>query len=130
MLALLLLIKAKIWSYLMMSKGIPQIEIRSAGSDEFYFVFRLPNDGMFVSIFFENMPEVMAAVENIKRNSTEDMHYLRNTTSAEQAYFIFRAKNKNPTGQSTRYEHISAMNVGLQYMKKHLLSTEIVDLTT
>jgi uncharacterized protein YegP (UPF0339 family) len=111
-------------------KGIPQIEIRSAESDQFYFVFRLPSDGLFVSIFYENMSEVMAAVENIKRNSTEDAHYVRNMTSEKQAYFMFKVKNKNPMGQSTKYEHISAMDVDLQYMKKHLFSTEIVDLTT
>ena len=114
----------------MKAKGLPQIEIRSAGSSEFYFVVRLPSDGMFVSIFFENMSEVVAAVENIKRNSTEDAHYLRNTTSAEQTHFIFKAKNKNPIGQSTIYKHTSAMNIGLKYMKKYLLSAEIVDLTT
>ena len=114
----------------MKAKGLPQIEIRSAGSSEFYFVVRLPSDGMFVSIFFENMSEVVAAVENIKRNSTEDAHYLRNTTSAEQTHFIFKAKNKNPIGQSTIYKHTSAMNVGLKHMKKYLLSAEIVDLTT
>ena len=114
----------------MTTKSLPQIEIRSAGSCEFYFVLRLPSDGMFVSIFFENMSEVVAAVENIKRNSTEDAHYLRNTTSAEQSHFIFRAKNKNPMGQSTRYKHTSDMEIGLQYIKKHLLGAEVVDLTT
>jgi hypothetical protein len=113
----------------MTAKGLPQIEIRSAGSNEFYFVFRLPSNGMFVSVFFENMSEVVAVVENTKRNSTEDTHYLRNTTSAEQTHFVFRAKNKNPTGQSTIYKHTSAMDVGLKYMKKHLLNAEIVDLT-
>ena len=114
----------------MTTKGLPQIEIRSAGSNDFYFVVRLPSDGMFVSISYENMSEVVAAAENIIRNSTEDAHYLRNTTSTEQVHFIFRVKNKKPIGQSTRYKHTSAMDVGLQYMKKHLLSAEIVDLTT
>jgi uncharacterized protein YegP (UPF0339 family) len=114
----------------MTAKGLPQIEIRSAGSNEFYFVFRLPSNGMFVSVFFENMSEVVAAIETIKRNSTEDAHYLRDTTSTEQTHFIFRAKDKDPIGQSTIYKYTSAMDVGLQYMKKHLLETEIVDLTT
>jgi hypothetical protein len=111
-------------------KGLPQIEIRRAGSNEFYFVFRLPSDGMFVSVFSENMLEVVAAIETIKRNSTEDAYYLRDTTSTELTHFIFRAKDKNPIGHSTIYKHTSAMDVGLQYMKKHLLSAETVDLTT
>jgi hypothetical protein len=76
------------------------------------------------------MSEVVAAIETIKRNSTKDAHYLRDTTSTEQTYFIFRAKDKNPIGHSTIYKHTSAMDVGLQYMKKHLLSAETVDLTT
>ena len=114
----------------MTGKDISQIEIRSAGSDEFYFVFRLPCDGMFVSIFFENMSEVVAAVENIKRCSTGETRYIRNTTSAKQLYFIFTAKDKEPIGQSTRYKYASSMDAGLQYMKKHLSSAEVVDLTT
>lgn len=114
----------------MTAKDFPQIEIRRAGSDEFYFVFRLPNGGMFVSIFSEDMSEVVAAVENIKRNSTEDAHYLRNTRAADQTCFIFKPKNKYPMGQSTMYEHVSAMETGLQHMKKHLLNAEVVDLTT
>jgi hypothetical protein len=75
------------------------------------------------------MSEVVAAIETIKRNSTEDTHYLRDRTATEQTHFIFRAKDKNPIGQSTIYKHTSAMDVGQQYMKRHLLSAEIVDLT-
>ena len=114
----------------MTEKILPQIEIRSAGSSEFYFVFRLPSDGMFVSIFFENMSEVVAAVESTKRNSTEDTYYLRNTTSAKQLHFIFTVKGKKPIGQSTRYKYTTAMDAGVQYMKKYLPSAESVDLTT
>jgi hypothetical protein len=75
------------------------------------------------------MSEVVAAIETIKRNSTEDTHYLRDRTATKQTHFIFRAKDKNPIGQSTIYKHTSAMDVGQQYMKRHLLSAEIVDLT-
>ena len=85
----------------MTGKDISHIEIQCAGSDEFYFVFRLPCDGMFVSIFFENMSEVVAAVENIKRNSTEETCYICNMVSAKQLYFVFTANDKEPIGQST-----------------------------
>ena len=75
----------------MTGKDISHIEIRKAGNDEFYFVFRLPSNGMFVSVFFEKMSEVVAAIETINRNSTEDAHYLRDRTATEQTHFIFRA---------------------------------------
>ena len=115
---------------MMTGKDISKIEIRSAGSDEFYFVFRLPCDGMFVSIFFENMSEVVAAVENIKRNSTEEACYIRNTTSTDEVYFVFRDKNDKPIGLSTIFEQESTMTVGLKYMKKYLHRAEVTDLTT
>ena len=114
----------------MAEKSLPQIEIRCAGSNEFYFIFRLPSDGMFVSVFFENKSEIVAAIETIKRNSTEDGNYLRNTTSEEQPYFVFRGRSKNPIGQSTLYEHPSTMEVGIQFMKKNLQNVESIDLTT
>ncbi len=112
------------------TENAPQIEIRKAGSEEFYFVFRLPSNGMFISIFFENISEVTAAIENIQRHSKINEYYLLETTPTEQTYFIFRPKNKHPIGQSTMYEHESAMEHGLQYMIKHLLGAETVDLTT
>ena len=48
---------------MMTGKDISQIEIRKAGNEEFYFIFRLPSDGMFVSVFFDSMSEIMMAVE-------------------------------------------------------------------
>lgn len=111
------------------TKKTPRIELRKAGSQEFYFVFRLPSDGMFISVFFESIPEVTAAIENLQRQSATNGCYLIQTTSPEKAYFIFKPKNKHPIGQSTMYEHISTMEIGLQYMKQQLLSADVVDLT-
>ena len=59
----------------MTGKGISQIKLRKAGSDEFYFVFRLPSDGMFVSIFFDCIAEAVAEIETSQRNSQEDSYY-------------------------------------------------------
>jgi uncharacterized protein YegP (UPF0339 family) len=114
----------------MTGKDISHIEIRKAGDEEFYFVFRLPSDGMFVSVFFDSMSETMVAVESAKRNSTEEANYLCNTESADEAYFVFRDKNSKPIGLSTIFEQESTMTVGLKYMKKYLHRAEVTDLTT
>lgn len=111
-------------------KDIPHIEIRKAENDEFYFVFRLPSDGMFVSVFFDSMSEVMVAVERAKRYSTEESNYLYDTKSTDEAYFVFRDKNSKPIGLSTIFEQESIMTVGLKYMKKYLHRAEVTDLTT
>ena len=114
----------------MTGKDISHIEIRKAGNEEFYFVFRLPSDGMFVSVFFDSMSEVMVAVEGAKRDSTEEANYLCNTESAGEAYFVFRDKNSKPIGLSTIFKQESTMTVGMKYMKEYLHRAEAADLTT
>ena len=111
-------------------KSGSQIEIRKAGGNEYYFVFRLPNDGIFISIFFEDTLEAVAAAENIKRNSTEDNCYLRKTTPPDQSHFLIKIKNNSPIGQSSMYKNESSMEAGIQYMKRHSVEAEIVDMTT
>jgi hypothetical protein len=114
----------------MTKKNTPPIEIRKAGTNEFYFVFRLPSDGIFMSIFFENILEVTAAIENFQRHSTINEYYLLNTNPHEKNNFIFKLKNKYTIGHSAMYENVSAMEADLQYMKKNLLNAELIDLTT
>ena len=113
-----------------MGKDISHIEIRKAGNEEFYFVFRLPSDGMFVSVFFDSMSEIMVAVESAKRDSTADVNYLWNTKPADEADWVCRDKNSKPIGLSTIFEQESTMTVGLKYMKKYLHRAEVADLTT
>jgi hypothetical protein len=114
----------------MTGKDISHIEIREAGNKEFYFVFRLPSDGMFVSVFFDSMSELMVALESAKRDSTEKANYLCNTESTDEAYFVFRDKNSKPIGLSTMFKQESTMTVGMKYMKKYLHRAEVADLTT
>lgn len=121
--------KQKIERCMKKIKGRSQIEIRKADENEYYFVFRLPNDGIFMSVFFEDIVEAVAAAENIKRNSTGDSVYVCKTDSPDQSYFIFKAKNNSPIGQSSIYKYGQSVEAGIQYMKEHLLEAEIVDLT-
>lgn len=114
----------------MTEKTISTIEIRKAGYDEYYFVFRLPNGGIFLSIFFEDIVEAVATAENFQRNSTKNSNYLRKTNPPDQYYFIFKTQKSHPIGQSSIYKNRPAMDTGIQYIKKHLLETAVVDMTT
>ncbi len=113
----------------MIEKSTSTIEIRRAGNDEYYFVFRLPSDGMFVSIFFDNISEAMAVAEYLQRKSKDETRYLCKTKSSGENCFVFLTKDNKPIGQSAVFEKVQTMKVGLQYMQKHLQTAEIVDLT-
>ena len=110
-------------------KNISSIEIRRAGNDEYYFVFRLPNDGLFVSIFFDSMSEVVAVAEYSQRNSIDESRYLCKTKSSDEEYFIFLTKDDKPIGQSTMFDKKPTMQAGLQYMQKHFQTAAVVNFT-
>lgn len=114
----------------MAGEKISSIEIRKAGNEEYYFVFRLPSDGLFVSIFFDSLAEVVAAAEYSQRNSADDTRYLSKTKATGEDYFVFLTKGNKPIGQSTMFEQAPTMNDGMQYMQKHLKKSQVLDLTT
>ena len=111
----------------MTAQSISSIEIRRAGNDEFYFVFRLPGNRLFVSHFFDNMSEVVAVVEYSQRNSKNEARYLCKTRSLGEDYFLFLTKNNKPIGQSTMFEKKPTMRAGLLYMQKHFQTAEVAD---
>ena len=114
----------------MTEENISSIEIRRAGNQEYYYVFRLTNDGIFVSIFFDSISEIKVAIEYSQRISTDDARYLCKTNSEGDDYFVFLTKNNKPIGQSTIFEQTSKMNAGIHYMQKHLQRADVADLTT
>lgn len=111
-------------------RGPLQIEVRKAGDNEYYFLFRLPNDGIFISKFFEDSLEAVSAAEKIKRNAMEENCYHGKNEISNHFYFIFNIKKNAPIGQSSIYKDGASMDAGIHYMKKYLLEAEIVDLTT
>lgn len=106
-----------------------RLEIRKAGDDELYFVFKLPGHGMFVSRFFRDISHVYAAIAEMKNNLADDNSFVRKISTPAQVYFIFRAMDQNPIGQSTMYRLVSIMEISIEYLKKNLAAAEVVDLT-
>ena len=111
-------------------KSRPQIEIRKADENEYYFVFKMPSGGIFMSKFFEDVEEALSAAEKIKRRATEDSCYLCKNGITNQFYFLFNIKKNSPIGQSSIYKDRQSMDSEIHYMKNNLVDAEIVDLTT
>jgi len=106
-----------------------KLEIRKAGDNELYFVFKLPGHGMFVSRFFDDIAEVYSAIAEMKDNLAENNNYVRKLSPPAQVYFIFRVRDQEPTGQSTMYRLVSIMEISIEFMKTSFACSEVVDLT-
>lgn len=111
-------------------KARPQIEIRQASENEYYFVFKLQSGGIFMSKFFEDVEEALSAAEKIKRRAAEESCYLCKNGVTNQYYFVFNVKKNCPIGQSSIYQDRPSMDSEIHYMKNNLGEAEIVDLTT
>ena len=107
-----------------------QIEIRKAGDNEYYFLFRLPNGGIFISKFFEDNLEAVSTAEKTKRSAMEESCYQEKKETTNESYFIFNIKKNAPIGQSSIYKDKPSMEAGIHYMKNYLVEAEIIDLTT
>ena len=108
------------------------LEIHNAGESGYYFVFKLPGQGVFISNFFEDISELYSAIDEMKKNVVDDAHYLRKESPLNpgQVYFLFQLNEKLFLGQSTMYNIASVMESGIEYMKEKLQETESVMLST
>lgn len=111
-------------------KARPQIEIRKADENEYYFVFKLPSGGIFMSKFFEDLEEVFSAAEKIKRRASEESCYLCKNGITNQYYFVFYLKQDSPIGHSSIYKDKVSMDAEMHYMQEHLKEAEVLDLTS
>jgi len=110
-------------------KGRLQIEIRKADENEYYFVYKLPSGGIFMSNFFEHLEEALSAAENIKRRAAEENYYLYKNRLKNHFYFVFKIKKNSSIGQSSIYKDKQSIDSGIHYMKNYLVKAEIIDLT-
>lgn len=111
-------------------KNKTQIVIRKADENEYYFVYKLPSGGIFMSNFFENLEETLSAVEKIKKRAAEENYYIYKNRLKNQFYFVFKIKKNSSIGQSSIYKDKQSIDSGIHYMKNNLVKAEIVDLTT
>ena len=106
-----------------------KIEIRKADENEYYFVYKLPSGGIFMSDFFEDLEEALSAAEKIKKSAAEQNYYIYKNRLKNQFYFVFKINKNSPIGQSSIYKDTQSIDSVIHYMKNYLVEAEIIDLT-
>jgi len=104
-----------------------KFEIKEGASGKFRFNLKASNGQIILSSeAYETKQGAEKGVESVRKNADDDKRYERKTAKNNEAYFVLKAGNGEPLGRSETYSSVSAMENGIESVKKNAADAEIV----
>jgi len=105
-------------------------ELKPAAHDQFMFNLKAANgEVILTSEAYKSREGALNGIESVKTNSPVDGQYERKTSTASQPYFVLKAKNHESIGKSEMYSSESAMEKGIESVKKNGPAATLHDIT-
>ncbi len=103
-----------------------KFEIKEGSSGKFRFNLKAGNGQIILtSEAYETKQGAEKGVESVRKNAPDDNRYERKTAKNGEAYFVLKAGNGEPLGRSETYSSTSAMENGIESVKKNAPDAEI-----
>ncbi|MDX1599955.1 MAG: YegP family protein [Anaerolineales bacterium] len=105
-----------------------KFQLKQTGSGQFRFNLLAANGQVILSS--ENYTSKSAAkngIESVKKNAPSDERYERRTSKAGDPYFVLKAANQQVIGTSEMYSSKSAMEQGIESVKKSAPGAEVAE---
>lgn len=107
-----------------------KFQLKQSGSGQFMFNLKAGNgEVILTSELYEEKQNAVAGVDSVKINAGVDARYERKTAKNGQAYFVLKSANGQTIGKSEMYSSVSAMENGIQSVKKNGPIASIEDST-
>jgi uncharacterized protein YegP (UPF0339 family) len=107
-----------------------KFELRKGSSGKYRFNLKAGNGEIILSSeTYESKQGAEKGVESVKTNAPNDSRYERRTASNGQPYFVLKAANGEPIGRSETYSSTSAMEGGIESVKRNAPTATVEDLT-
>jgi uncharacterized protein YegP (UPF0339 family) len=107
-----------------------KFEIKKAQNDQFFFNLKAGNgEVILTSEQYKAKASAEGGIESVRKNAPTDDRYERKKSTSGQNYFVLKAANGEPLGRSEMYSSSSAMENGIESVKKNAPAAEIKDLT-
>lgn len=107
-----------------------KFEIRKGSSGKYRFNLKAGNGEIILSSeTYESKQGAEKGIESVKTNAPNDSRYERKTASNRQPYFVLKAANGEPIGRSETYSSTSAMENGIESVKRNAPNASVEDLT-
>jgi uncharacterized protein YegP (UPF0339 family) len=105
-------------------------EIKKSSNGQFFFNLKAGNGEIILtSEMYKAKSSAEGGIESVRKNAPTDSRYDRKTSTSGQPYFVLKAANGEPLGRSETYSSTSAMENGIESVKKNAPDAKIEDLT-
>ncbi len=105
-----------------------KFEIKESSGGKFRFNLKASNGQTILSSeTYETRAGAEKGVESVRKNAADDNRYERKTAkNNDEAFFVLKAGNGEPLGRSETYSSVSAMENGIESVKRNAPDAEIV----
>src|SRR3954463_12541956 len=107
-----------------------KFELKKSSNGQFRFSLKAGNGQVILtSELYTEKRGAQAGIESVKRNAPIDERYERKTAKNGEPYFVLKASNGQVVGQSETYSSTSAMESGIESVKKNAPDAAVDDQT-
>ena len=105
-----------------------KFEIKQSANGKFTFNLRAGNGQIILSSeMYESRSAAQNGIQSVKKNAADDTRYERLTSKSGDPYFVLKAGNGEPIGRSEMYNSASAMENGIESVKKNAPDADIAE---
>ena len=105
-------------------------ELKAASGNQFMFNLKAANGEIILtSETYKAKEGALNGIESVRKNSPNDEQFERKTSKSSQPFFVLKAKNHEIIGESEMYSSESAMEKGIESVKKNGPTATLNDLT-
>lgn len=106
-----------------------KFELKQGGKGQFMFNLKASNgEVILTSQMYKEKQGALNGIASVKANSTDDAHFERKTAKDGEPFFVLKAVNGETIGKSEMYSSNSAMEHGIESVKKNAPVAEISDI--
>jgi uncharacterized protein YegP (UPF0339 family) len=107
-----------------------KFEIKKGSGGQYRFNLKAGNGEIILtSEQYQSKQGAENGIDSVKANAPNDARYERKTASSGQPYFVLKAANGEPIGRSETYSSTSAMEGGIESVKRNAPGAKTEDLT-
>ena len=107
-----------------------KFEIKKSSNGQFHFNLKAGNGEIILSSeMYKAKGSAENGIESVRKNAPDDGRYERKETTSGQPYFVLKAANGEQIGRSETYSSTSAMENGIESVKKNAPGARVEDLT-
>jgi uncharacterized protein YegP (UPF0339 family) len=105
-----------------------QFELKKANNGQFMFNLKAANhEVILTSELYKEKQSALKGIESVRANAADDKRFERKSSKNNEPFFVLKAANGEVIGKSEMYSSATAMENGIESVKKNAPVAELVE---